>query len=264
MRSGTPRGGAGPGGALARWGADLGRFLLPAGCVVCGAWIPAPHDRLLTCGPCRTRLPRAGWPRCPRCHHPRGTGRPAAEDCRECRDWPPALARARWAWRMEPPADALVHALKYEGWRRLAEEMGADMAAALGSGDDARQDLVTPVPTTPERERTRGYNQARLLADAVAARLGIPRVETLARTRGGPTQVALPPSLRKANVEGAFRPAEPRPSGLPGARVVLVDDVLTTGATAAQAATVLRSLGAAEVTVLTYARALPDRRAGRP
>lgn len=165
---------------------------------------------------------------------------------------------------MEPPADALVHALKYGGWRRLAREMGADMAAALDPGSRGPPDLVTPVPTTAARERSRGYNQARLLADAVGDSLGIPVAETLARTRGGPTQVALPPSLRKANVEGAFRPVEPPVPGLPGARVVLVDDVLTTGATAVQAASVLRALGAGQVTILTYARALPSRRATAP
>lgn len=165
---------------------------------------------------------------------------------------------------MEPPADALVHGLKYEGWAGLAREMGEAMVRALGRGGDPPWALVTPVPTTGARERARGYNQARLLAGVVARRLGLPLVRTLVRVRGGPTQVALPPSQRRANVKGAFQAVRPARTRLAGAHVVLVDDVLTTGATAAQAATVLDRAGAAEVTVLTFARALPSRRVTTP
>lgn len=161
---------------------------------------------------------------------------------------------------MEPPADALVHALKYGGWTALAEEMGDAMAACLELGPGPSPGLVTPVPTTPGRERARGYNQARLLARAVSAASGIPLGDTLVRTREGPTQVALPPSQRRANVEGAFSAAIQDGPRLSGVHVVLVDDVLTTGATAAQAASALAGLGASEVTVLTFARALPSLR----
>jgi ComF family protein len=159
---------------------------------------------------------------------------------------------------MAPPADALVHGLKYEGWPALAGEMGRAMAAALERRLLVPGTLVTCVPTTERRRKKRGYNQARLLSEAVSRELGIPLVDTLVRSREGPTQVALPPSRRKANVRGAFRPVTASPSRVSGAHVVLVDDVLTTGATAAQAASVLSGIGAAEVTVLTYARALPS------
>jgi len=165
---------------------------------------------------------------------------------------------------MEPPADALVHGLKYEGWRGLAPEMAEAMVEALEPSLRRAASLVTPVPTTGARLRLRGYNQARLLAEGVAERLGIPLAETLVRTRGGPTQVSLSPSLRRANVEGAFRAEVPPGTRLSGAHVVLVDDVLTTGATAAQAASALGESGVAEVTVLAFARALPSRRATTP
>ncbi|HKJ00809.1 MAG TPA: double zinc ribbon domain-containing protein, partial [Longimicrobiales bacterium] len=190
---------------LASWAADLVSFLLPGGCLSCGVWIPERYRAGLLCGRCRSRLPRAPWPRCPRCHHPLGTGRAVASSCRACRDWPEALAAARHAVVLAPPADALVHALKYNGWRELAPEMGHAMARALlplERGGGAR--VVAPVPTTLQRMRARGYNQAGLLADALAGALDLPVLDALRRARGGVTQVALHPSQRRANVRGVF------------------------------------------------------------
>jgi ComF family protein len=120
--------------------------------------------------------------------------------------------------------------------------------------------IVVPMPTTDQRVRRRGYNQAFLLASSVAGRLGLELSEALLRTRGGATQVALHPSQRRANVRGAFQAREEALPWLRGAHVLLVDDVLTTGATAVAAATELASAGVSEVTLLTYARALPFRR----
>lgn len=244
------------------WATDLLDLLLPAGCVVCGAWIPGGVAGSLVCGRCRSRLPRAPWPRCPRCHHPLGTGRAEAARCQECREWPDALARARFATLLAPPADALVHALKYEGWAELAAEMGRAMAAELRvrRGTPWRRSLVVPVPTTTARVRARGYNQAELLARSVAAALDLPFVQALARTRGGPTQVALPPSQRRANVRGAFALRDGQSARVAGAHVVLVDDVLTTGSTAGAAASELAHVGASEVTLVVFARAMPLRR----
>jgi ComF family protein len=161
---------------------------------------------------------------------------------------------------LQPPADTLVHALKYEGWRGLADEMGATMAQVSLPRNVLRdQAVLVPIPTTTERLRGRGYNQAHELANGVARRLRMPVVEALIRTRSGPTQVALHPSERWANVRGAFAPRDGS-LGLPeGVHAILVDDVLTTGSTAAAAAAVLAGLGVSSVTLLTFARALPDR-----
>lgn len=239
---------------------DLLDLLLPAGCIACGVWIPARPGAGLVCGRCRSRLSGGGWPRCPRCHLPLGTGRAPAEVCRACEGWPTALGAARWAVVLEPPADILVHALKYEGWPELAGEMGAAMARVALPPQCLRGDaVVVPVPTTAQRLKERGYNQAEELARSFAALRGRRVVNALERTRSGATQVVLHPSERWANVKGVFAPREDAPESLEGAHVILVDDVLTTGSTAAAAATVLVGMGVASVTLLTFARALPDR-----
>lgn len=235
-------------------------FLLPAGCLACGTWVPG--GRLggsLLCQRCRSRLPVAPWPRCPRCHHPRGTGRAEATECRECSAWPEELTRARYAFLLAPPADTLVHGLKYEGWAEAAPEMARRMARVAPSAGPSRKRLVVPVPTTQDRLRKRGYNQAALLARGVAEILHLEAIEALVRTRGGPTQVALPPSQRRANVKGVFAPRDGAESAVRGTHVFLVDDVLTTGSTAGAAASALAHMGASEITLLAFARASSSR-----
>jgi len=243
---------------LASWSSDLLDLLLPAGCIACRTWIPGGREAPLVCGRCLSRLREASWPRCPRCHHPSGTGRTAREQCRECERWPEALTAARSAVVLGNPSEDLVHALKYEGWPELAGLMGAAMARVLEREPRraGRPLLVVPVPTTAERMRSRGYNQARLLAGHVAAACGLPLHDALLRGEARGSQTRLGPTERARNVRDAFRPAPSGAADLEGADVVLVDDVLTTGATASEAASVLAGMGAAGVLLLTYARAL--------
>ena len=238
-------------------------LVLPTGCVACGSWIPTRRHAGLVCGPCRSRLKPAPWPRCPRCHNPLGTGREPADDCSECRAWPDSLTYARSAYLLQRPADALVHALKYEGWAELAGEMGRAMARVkLPAEVSTPGSVVVPVPTTARRVSQRGYNQAELLSRSFAEGVGKPLVVALERPREGATQVALHPSERRANVRGAFVPKPDLSRSLKGVHAVLVDDVLTTGSTAAAAAAALGEIGVSGVTLLTFARALPFRRTG--
>lgn len=234
--------------------ADLLNLFLPAGCLGCRARIPPEERPALVCPRCRTLLRPPAPPCCSRCQVPLGTQRSREAPCLECRDWPEVLLSARAAAIMEPPADALVHALKYGGWRALGDWMGVLMAKTCPPLPG--RPLVIPVPTTPSRMRVRGYNQAEILARVVARVLGLPLVVALARSGGG-TQVKLGPKERRANVEGCFSVPPPFRSRIRGCEVILIDDVLTTAATARSAALALEGGGAGSVRLLTFARALP-------
>lgn len=148
-----------------------------------------------------------------------------------------------------------VRALKYQRLRALAAPLGDLAAAAYGSPEFGT--LVVPVPDHPTRTAERGVDHTRLLAVAVAARLGTPVAlpGALARTRPTPPQVGLTPLERLANVAGAFL-AGPE---VAGRDIVLVDDVMTTGATARACAMALLAVGATRVEVCSVARALDDR-----
>ncbi|NNF14720.1 MAG: hypothetical protein HKN72_15945 [Gemmatimonadetes bacterium] len=122
--------------------------------------------------------------------------------------------------------------------------------------------VVVPIATTSARLRSRGYNQAALLAEVVAARLDRPAArEALVRKGAAASQTQLSPERRRENVRGAFSSGASTPT-LAGRSVLLVDDVLTTGATALEAAATLRAGGAGEVRLLTFGRALPGRELG--
>lgn len=245
---------------LAEAGRDLLDLLLPTGCLGCGARVPPGSPHALVCPRCRSRLAPLPWPRCRRCHLPLGTGGGSPPSCEECDGWPPCLRGARSAVAMAPPADRLVHALKYEGWREVAGLMARRMARERPPGElDRDRALVVPVPTTRTRRKRRGYNQADVLAEAFSRAVERPLVRALRRRSGGGSQVALQPTERRANVRTAFAvrgQAAPRIRGRP---VLLIDDVLTTGATAAAAAGVLERAGAQGVVIHTFARSLPYR-----
>lgn len=231
-------------------------FLFPPACLGCAARLPPVHlgPEPVVCARCRTRLRPPPSPRCPRCDLPLGTGWVPSRGCGGCRDWDDQPESVRAAVVLEGPAARLVHALKYEGWERAAEPMADAMVGCLGPED--REGVLVPVPTTPRRMRRRGYNQASVLAREVGARAGIPVVEALGRKEEAASQVTLLASQRFRNVLGAFE-AVAGAEGVSGRRVLLVDDVLTTGATAREAAGVLAGSGAASVSLLVFARALP-------
>ena len=228
-------------------------LFLPRGCLSCGSRIPPEEVCGLVCAPCRLRLRPIPAPFCPRCQAPRGTGQAAGEVCLECRDWPPVLVSARAAVVMDSISGALVHALKYGGWGNIAEVMGEKMALEPVAG--LSSPVVVPVPTTPWRKRTRGYNQAAVLARFLGGRWALPVEEVLVRSSGR-TQVKLTPRERAENVREVFHAPERFRSRIRDREVILVDDVLTTGSTARAAAKALEVGGADAVHLRTFARAL--------
>jgi ComF family protein len=149
----------------------------------------------------------------------------------------------------------LIHLYKYGRVQTLAKPLGALLAAALPR--EERFDAVTPVPLHWRRQWQRGFNQSELLARTMAARCGIPVVPALRRVRATLTQAGLSNTRRRQNVDTAFE-CRRGARALAGKRILLIDDVLTTGSTAAACARVLKRAGAAKVALLTVARV--DRR----
>lgn len=240
---------------------DLEALALPAACLGCGAYLPAASEGAGICAVCGSRMRPLAPPGCARCGQPldpweRRPHGAAGQTCGFCRTWPPSVAWAASAvWMVDGPARELVHALKYGGWRVAAGPMAAAMARAA-AGRLTGVELLVPVPLGARRLRERGYNQAGVLARALGERVGA-RVEegALVRVRETRTQTALGPAQRWTNVQGAFAVA----GGLAGAKVAVVDDVLTTGATLAACAAALAAGGAGEAGAVTFARAaVPD------
>ncbi|MEO8200780.1 MAG: ComF family protein [Gemmatimonadota bacterium] len=225
--------------------ASLERWLLPGECLLCRQSLGDHATVSLVCALCRFRWIRLPDPQCARCGEPRLLSELA---CRLCQEWPPDLSVARSAVWHEGSARDVVHQLKYEGWWRVTEVM-ADAMMGLDPLFD-RPSLV-PVPLAPRRMRVRGYNQSEHLAQALGKRMGLPvRIDCLKRVRETPTQTALTPEERLANVAGAFQAERNRVE-----RIVLVDDVFTTGATLIAAAHALVQAGAKQVGAVTFARA---------
>ena len=237
-------------------------LLLPRPCCGCGATLARPTDFGL-CLRCRGRL-AAHRPGCPRCGQPLPHGRRRAEPCAPCRRRPPAYRRAVSPWLFVPPLVEVVHALKFARCAHLGAALARPLADWLGEHralrlDTARPavDLVVAVPLHPLRRLRRGYNQAALVAQPLAAALGLPVARPLVRRRATRSQSRLPREHRHANVAGAFRVRRRQAAAVAARRVLLVDDVATTGATLDAAARALRDAGAAAVVAVTVARTPP-------
>ena len=174
---------------------------------------------------------------------------------------PPAFARARAAVRYDDIASALVHALKYGDRLDLAPTMGRWMARAGRELTD-EADALVPVPLHWRRLWTRRFNQSAALARAIARSCGVPVLDdALKRMRATPQQVGLTRADRATNVQGAFQVPDERGAAVAGRRLVLIDDVLTSGATVDACARALLRAGAAKVDVLVFARVVDPLRA---
>jgi ComF family protein len=160
-------------------------------------------------------------------------------------------------WATVDTGQRIVHALKYEGWWKVADGAAARMSRLQWPADVIEERaLLVPVPLAASRQRQRGYNQSECLARALAPRWKVPvRVDLLMRSRSTQTQTRLTPEERVRNVHGAFAAAASARTALRGIHVVLVDDVVTTAATLNACAAVLHDAGARIISYVTFGRA---------
>jgi len=235
--------------AAARWGQELRHALAPA-CVVCGITRAALRQDPL-CAGCRADYFDPAVCRCPVCANPLAAprGAPGAPSpCGRCLAQPPHFDGTRVLGHHALPLDAMVGALKFHARLDIGRALGvlpAQRAAGLAA------DAIVPLPLARERLRERGFNQAEEIARALGRELGLPVLpRVLMRRRRTPAQHSLPLSQRRTNVRGAFAAC----ARLDAMRLLLVDDVLTTGATLDKAGACCKAAGALWICNLVVAR----------
>ncbi len=227
-------------------GESLLALLFPHRCLACG---DESRGVAPLCPRCEERLPALDGPRCLRCEEPLAS--PDLDLCRPCgtRDRGFDLARSLGPYKSD--WGTLVRSLKFERERAIARWLARYLARYLQEKEPfGRLDVVTYIPMTRADRRRRGFNQARLLAEGVGKRLGLPVAPLLAKARPTPPQAGLPASERQGNLRGAFRLVTSH-----AGRVLLVDDIYTTGSTVEESAGVLKKGECEGVFVLTVARA---------
>ncbi|MFH0913919.1 MAG: ComF family protein [Chloroflexota bacterium] len=218
-------------------------LLFPRWCVGCG------KEGALVCPSCLGSAPRLTPPLCPRC----GLPQPGSMLCPGCTGSEQSeLDGIRSPFRFEGVIREAVHQLKYRNLRALAEPMAHQLSYYL-TENPLPVEVLVPVPLHPRRLKERGYNQSRLLAERLHRATGLPLVEDcLVRERPTPPQARTTAlSERKTNVRGAFRCRDER---LKDRRVLLIDDVATSGATLGACATALKAGRASSVWGLVLAR----------
>jgi competence protein ComFC len=196
------------------------------------------------CRACFDALPYVGSPFCGRCGLPTAFATPL---CEQCKNVDFRFESARAPLKYDGVGKKIVHALKYRGYQRVVDRLAAPLMLQVIDGP--RFDAVVPVPLHRSRLRKRGFNQAELLAGSVAGRLRTPVSDTLEAVRSTRDQIELSAAQRRANVSGAYRAKGP----LRG-RILLVDDVFTTGATMHACAETLLRAGAREIHALSLCR----------
>lgn len=224
-------------------GGRLLDLLFPPRCVNCK------KNSAALCPQCFNSIKYIQPPFCPRCSHLLVSEN---APCPECRAHPRLITRIRAAAWHEGVVRQAIHALKYNRRRDVAAPL-ANLLAPLCAAPDDKPDLFTSVPLHPERQRERGYNQAELLAEQTARALRSTYARLLERTRATADQIGLNAKERRANVRDAFQVTAA--VSVTGKRVVLIDDVCTTGATLDACAAALFARGADAVYGVTVARA---------
>ncbi|WP_243442640.1 ComF family protein [Sandarakinorhabdus sp. AAP62] len=229
--------------------------VLPPRCPACGEIVDG-DDRF--CAACFGQLQALGPPQCACCGIPLPHEGDIAAQCGACLGEPPPFQRARAPFTYGGPTRHLVLALKHGRRLHLARMMARAMLRV--AGDLPEDAVIVPVPSHALRLWQRGFNQAAEIARQLSRQSGRPlAVDALARIRATPSTKGLTRKARQKNVQGAFRVAHA--DQIKGRTVVLIDDVMTTGATVSACAAKLARAGARQVEVLTYARAVREEQA---
>ena len=228
------------------WTARLLDAIYPRLCLVCGAAV----DGADLCPPCQAELPRNRHA-CPRCAEPLPPATPAGAACGRCQRHPPPFAAALAPLVYTGSARLLATELKFGQRFAVARVLGAALADAVAAEPRTRPAAILPVPLHRGRLFGRGFNQAAEIARVAGRALAIPvRLDVLRRVRATAAQTGLEASARRRNLRGAF---EVR-GRLPDGPISIVDDIVTTGSTAAEIARTLRRAGAKEVLIWAGAR----------
>lgn len=227
-------------------------LLYPMRCYSCGKDLGA-LDEYGVCEACVSRIKKNPAPYCRLC------GRPMEKIsclCAECKKTAPHFDRAYSAYLYEGVLKELIHKFKYNGKIRLSRLLSRQMAEFIEDNGNILKDvdLITCVPLQNSRLRERGFNQSRILAVDISGRAGIPFADTLEKRVSTRHQNELSRDDRLANLKDAF--AIRAKSDVYGLAVLLIDDVMTTGATLSECSKVLRDAGAGEVRCLTLARGI--------
>ena len=230
----------------------LGSLFYPPACVVCLGIVEGPQ---YLCAACQSRAPRITAPFCAKCSEPFFGAITQTFSCANCEHRTLHFDAAVAAYRSRGPVRKLVHDFKYGRQRHLRYPLAEWLGKTL---DDPRLrgrrfDMIVPVPLHAARERERGFNQAMLLAELLASRIKVPLEPVLERIRYTTTQTAYDRAERMENLHDAFRLRKNR--DVRELRVLLIDDVLTTGSTLSECARVLKAAGAISVHAATAARA---------
>jgi ComF family protein len=235
-------------------------LLFPDECRICNRtltqWtrVPVCHECLVAPAPLHCEY------FCASCHTPFVNGFPLDKYgvCSACRSGLRALDRAASFGFYEGPLRSLIHLYKYSGMKPLARQLAAFLESAIPI--DQSFDAVVPVPLHWRKQWQRGFNQAELLARRIAKHHGVPLLGALKRKHSTAVQATLAKAGRRRNVQGAFAIREK--VAVAGRKILLIDDVMTTGATANACASVLKRAGAQSVSLVTLA--MVDRRSSGP
>lgn len=241
---------------LAAFGSGLLDALLPPRCLACGCLVERPGA---LCGDCWESIEFIGPPLCACCGLPFDYDLGPDALCGQCSREPPPLERVRAVMVYGDTSRRLVAGFKYRDRTEGGPAFAAWMSR-VGAGLLEEAEVILPVPLHWTRLFTRRYNQSAILARALGRAAGRPVAMTaLARTRRTPPQVRLSAGARQRNVSGAFRVRSGREAEIADKRVLLIDDVLTTGSTLSACARALRRAGASGVDGLVLARVVPGR-----